>query len=191
MSADDTGRLIYLAILLVAVGGWIAVEYRTRIGFALRTVLAWGMIFLGVMAGYGLWQDIRDDVMPRQMVNEGGEIEVPRAQDGHYYLTLDIHGQRVRFLADTGATSVVLTRADAEKLGFAPDGLAYIGTAQTANGMVRTARVTLQDVELGHFKDTRVPAWVNEGELDTSLLGMDYLRRFRIAIEGNKMVLSR
>lgn len=191
MNGDDLGRLIYLMILLVAVGGWVMVEYRTRVGFALRTAMAWGMIFLGIMAGYGLWQDIRHDIMPRQMVTEDGKIEVPRAEDGHYYLTLDIGGQDVRFLVDTGASSVVLTQADAKTLGFAPEDLAYVGTAQTANGMVRTARITLPEVGLGPFTDTRLPAWVNQGDLDTSLLGMDYLGRFRIGIERGTMVLSR
>lgn len=191
MNAEDYGRLAYLGILLVAVGGWVAVEYRTRIGFALRTALAWGLLFLGVAAGYGLWNDIGRDLMVRQSVTGDGRIEVPRAQDGHYYLTLDIGGTPVRFMADTGATSVVLTQADAETLGFDPDKLTYTGMAQTANGTVRTARITLPVATLGPFTDNRVPAWVNQGQLDTSLLGMDYLGRFRIAIEGRKMVLSR
>ncbi len=191
MSGEDWGRLTYLVILLVAVGGWVAVEYRTRIGFALRTALAWGLIFLGVAAGYGLWNDIGRDLMVRQTISGDGRIEVPRAQDGHYYLTLNIGGTPVRFMADTGATSVVLTQADARKLGFDPDALNYTGVAQTANGTVRTARITLPEVALGPFADPNLRAWVNEGELDTSLLGMDYLGRFRIAIEGREMVLSR
>lgn len=191
LGGDDYGRIVYLVLLLLAVGGWVVVEYRTRIGFALRTAAAWGLIFLGVIAGYGLWTDIQGTVAPRQLVSEGGEIEIPRARDGHYYVTLDIGGRNMRFMADTGATNVVLTRRDAEELGFAPGDLNFIGTAQTANGTVRTARVTLPQVSLGPYSDSRVPAWVNEGELDVSLLGMDYLGRFRIAIHEGTMVLSR
>ena len=66
MDEFEFGRLAYLMILLAAVGGWVMVEYRGRMGFALRSALAWGLIFLGVLAGYGLWSDIRQTVMPAQ-----------------------------------------------------------------------------------------------------------------------------
>ena len=59
MSADTIGQLAYLVLLAVAVGGWLMVEFRGRAGFALRSAAAWGLIFLGVAAGYGLWGDIR------------------------------------------------------------------------------------------------------------------------------------
>ena len=191
MDAEQLGRATYLVLLLIAVGGWVMVEYRTRIGQALRVALAWGMIFLGVAAGYGLWQDIRHDIIPRQMVTETGTVEIPRAADGHYYLQLEIDGQAVMFLADTGATNVVLSPEDARRLGIDPAGLTYTGQAMTANGMVRTARVRLNDVQLGPFRDDSLAVWVNEAEMDGSLLGMDYLGRFRIEIARDRMVLRR
>lgn len=191
MSGDDATRLAYLGILLVAVGGWVVIEYRSRIGFALRTAMAWGLIFLGVMAGYGLWTDIRNEAAPRQMLGAAGEIEVPRSADGHYYITLDIDGRQQRFMADTGATNVVLSREDAARLGIDVGALVYSGIAMTANGRVRTARATLSNVRLGPYEDASLPVWVNEGELGTSLLGMDYLGRFRIAIDRGTMVLTR
>lgn len=191
MDGDNTARLIYLGLLLAALGGWVIAEFRGRMGFALRTAMAWGMIFLGVMAGYGLWQEVRTDVIPRQAVMDGGAITLPRAADGHYYLTLDIAGTPLRFMVDTGATNVVLSQADARKLGFDPATLMYLGEAQTANGIVRTARVELQDVRLGPYTDPTLRAFVNDGDMDGSLLGMDYLGRFRIEIAGDRMVLHR
>lgn len=189
MDGDTYGRLIYLGLLLAAVGGWVIVEYRGRLGQALRTAMAWGMIFLGVMAGYLLWQDISGDVMPRQAVIEGGAIVLPRARDGHYYATLTIGGTDVEFVVDTGATNVVLSRPDAERLGLDPDAMAFTGEAMTANGTVRTARVTLSDVELGPLRDDILRAYVTDGEMDVSLLGMDFLGRFSITIENDEMVL--
>jgi len=191
LDAEQLGRATYLVLLLIAVGGWVMVEYRTRIGQALRVALAWAMIFLGVAAGYGLWQDIRHDIIPRQMVTETGTVEIPRAADGHYYLQLEIGGQAVMFLADTGATNVVLSPEDARRLGIDPAGLTYTGQAMTANGMVRTARVRLNDVQLGPFRDDSLAVWVNEAEMDGSLLGMDYLGRFRIEIARDRMMLRR
>ena len=191
MDQETLGHLAYLVLLMLAVGGWMLVEYRTRLGVLLRGVMAWGLIFVGVAAAYGLWSDIRTEVIPRQAVLEGGRIEVPRARDGHYYLTLDIGGTPIEFMVDTGASNVVLSEDAARKLGISSEGRVYIGQAQTANGLVRTARVKLTDVSLGPVHDKRLNAWVTDGQMDMSLLGMDYLGGFRIEIARDKMVLSR
>lgn len=191
MDSETTARLLYLLLLLAAVGGWVIVEFRNRMGQTLRTAAAWGLIFLGVMAGYGLWTDMRSQIAPRQMVAEGGGIEVPRAEDGHYYLTLTIDGTPVQFIADTGATSMVLSHRDAQRLGIDLASLVYIGRAQTANGTVATARVELGTVELGPWQDRGFPAWVNQGDMDASLLGMEYLSLYRVEIAQDRMILRR
>ncbi len=191
MDSETLARLAYLALLMAAVGGWVMVEYRGRMGLALRSAFAWGMIVIGLMAAYGLWQDIRQDLRPRAQIGEGGEIRIPRAEDGHYYMTVEIDGQPVAMMADTGATRIVLTEADARRLGFDPARLVWQGEARTANGVVRTAHVTLPDLSFGPYRDTSVSAWVNGGEMDLSLLGMDYLGRFRIEIAGGEMILRR
>jgi aspartyl protease family protein len=191
LDGDQIARLAYLAIILAALGGWVLVEYRGRLGFAARSAMAWGMIFVAAMAGYGLWGDIRSSIMPVQTVTEGGRIEVPRSDDGHYYLTLKIDGQDIEFLADTGATNVVLSDRDAKKLGIDPEGLAYLGEADTANGVVQTADVSVRNVELGPYFDERITASVTKGEMEGSLLGMDYLGKYRIEIDQDTMILSR
>lgn len=191
MDGDDYGRAIYLMLLLVAVAGWAMVEFRSRMGQALRMFAAWGLIFLGIIAAYGLWNDISRDVAPRQMVTDGAEVELPRAADGHFYAELVIAGTPVFFMTDTGATNVVLSSKDAERLGVKPDALAFMGEASTANGVVRTARVSVDDVSFGPFHDESLNAYVTDGQMDISLLGMDYLRRFSIRIEGDRMILTR
>ncbi|MEO8243377.1 MAG: TIGR02281 family clan AA aspartic protease [bacterium] len=190
MGDYDTARLIYLGILLAALGGWVMVEFRKRMGQTLRVGLAWGMIFLGLMAGYGLWQDIRRDILPQQMVI-GAQVEIPRAADGHYHPTLNVDGTDIRFIADTGASSVVLSPDDARRIGIDPAKLAFIGEAMTANGIVRTAQVMLTNVSFGPFHDATLPAQVNEAAMDSSLLGMDYLGRFSVTMGSDRMVLSR
>lgn len=191
MDSFDFGRIGYLLLLLVAVGGWIVVEYRGRLGAALRTGIAWGLIFLGVAAGYGVWQDSALSIVPRQAVLQTGEISIPRSPDGHYYVTLTIAGTPVTFLADTGASAVVLSRSDARRLGIDTAGLDYLGTAYTANGPVSTARVQLSDVTLGPLTDPVLEAFVNDGEMEGSLLGMSYLGQFRIEIADDRMILRR
>ena len=189
MDGETLARVGYLAIILAALGGWVMVEFRQRMGQALRMALAWGLIFVGMMAGYGLWSDIRRDIMPIQEVSADATVEVPRAADGHYYLTLLINGTGVPFMVDTGASGMVLSARDAGRLGIDLAGLSFRGQATTANGVVRTARVSLPLVELGPFRNEDFGAFVTEGELDQSLLGMDYLGQFRMEFDGRKLIL--
>jgi aspartyl protease family protein len=92
-------------------------------------------------------------------------------------------------MVDTGASGMVLSLADARRLGIDPDSLLFLGEAQTANGVVRTATVTLPVVELGPFRTEDFRAFVNGGEMDGSLLGMDYLRQFRMEFADGRLIL--
>jgi aspartyl protease family protein len=193
MESWEIGNLIYLGVLGAAVLGWYLTEHRRNLGRMFKQGLAWMFIFVAVIAAIGLWEDIRDDLAPRQAVfAEDQRIELPRAPDGHYHITLQVNGQPLRFVVDTGASGVVLTKQDAAKAGLDPDALGYIGQAMTANGPVKTAPVRLDHVALGPIVDTNLPAFVNGGKMDVSLLGMTYLNRFeRIEISGGKLVLER
>ena len=193
MDADIFPRIAYLMLLLVAVAGWFIAENRISAGRTMRTALVWGLIFLGVIAAVGLWNDVRHQLVPRQAVfGDQGRVEVPKSPDGHFYLRLDVNGELIDFVVDTGATGVVLSQKDAAKTGLPMDELVYLGRAMTANGEVRTAPIRLDTVALGDIVDRNVPAWVNEGELDKSLLGMAYLQRWdRIEITQNELILTR
>ncbi len=195
MPEFETGRLIYLLVLLAMVAGWFFMQGRGE-GFnkTLQQAAVWGMIFIGVAAGYGLWGDIsRSSAVPQQSYESGiGTVTLPRARDGHYYLTMQINGAPIRFVVDTGATDMVLTRADAQRVGLSPDTLNYLGRANTANGQVRTAFVRLNEVQLGTVRDFDVSAVVNDGDMAQSLLGMGYLQRWgRIEISNNELILTR
>lgn len=192
MTGDDWANIAYIVLLGGALISWYFVQGRSSLGTMMKQAAAWVFIFLGVIAVVGLWGDIRQTVQPRQFVSsEDGQITVPRSGDGHYYLTLQVNGQPVQFVIDTGATSVVLSQADAEAVGLDLADLQFYGRAQTANGEVRTAPVTLDEVTLGPVTDRNLRAFVNEGELFGSLLGMSYLQHWKIEIAGNEMVLTR
>lgn len=192
MNEHEIARLAYLGLLAAVVGGWAFLQVRGQPGRALQALAAWVLIFLGVIAAYGLWHDIRRDLAPVQSILSDGAISVPRSGDGHYHLVLQVNDVPVSFIVDTGASDIVLSRRDAARIGLDPDGLAYTGTARTANGEVRTAPVRLDRVVLGDMVDTGLRAVVNEGELDVSLLGMGYLGMFdRIEIADDELVLTR
>lgn len=193
MTGDQTASLIYLVLLGTVIGSYFFVAGRLRLGETLRQAGLWVLIFIGVIAGYGLWSDIQTTVMPRQSVfAQEGRIEVPRSADGHYHMVLDVNGTPVRFVVDTGASDLVLTREDAARAGIDTGALAFVGSARTANGSVATARVWLDSVALGPIVDKGVPALVNGGEMSGSLLGMSYLDRFaQVSIANGRLVLTR
>lgn len=193
MTGDQIGQLTYLALLGGAIAFWLLLRNRTRLGQMAQYAAVWGLIFLGAIAAVGLWGDIRQTVAPRQNVMaDEGRIAVPRAPDGHYYLTLDVNGVPVRFVVDTGASQVVLTREDAQRVGIDTGELAYLGRAMTANGEVRTAPVRLESIGTGPIRDDGFNAWVNSGEMPESLLGMSYLQRFdSIQIADGQLLLTR
>ncbi|MBL9053223.1 MAG: TIGR02281 family clan AA aspartic protease, partial [Tabrizicola sp.] len=77
MDNDTFVRILYLGLILAALIGWALVEFRQRMGLALRMALAWGMIFLALTGGYGLWQDIRND-RAALALGSSGEVELRR-----------------------------------------------------------------------------------------------------------------
>jgi|TARA_B110000977_G_scaffold189298_1_gene258573 aspartyl protease family protein len=192
MSSDQTADAIYLSLL----GGALLLSYllasRINIGKMLQQMGIWVLIFMGAIAVIGMWPEIQRTITPRQSVVDGTTIVLPRARDGHYYLTLDINNVPVEFVVDTGASQVVLTQDDAKRIGLNPSSLSYLGTASTANGTVRTAAVRLDTVSLGAITDTSVRAVVNDGQMFGSLLGMTYLSNFdSITIKDGQLILSR
>ncbi|MGH1459323.1 MAG: retropepsin-like aspartic protease family protein [Paracoccaceae bacterium] len=189
----DPGQLIYLILLLVAVGGWFLGQGRANLGKMSQQALVWVFIFIGVIAVVGLWGDIRQTVAPRQSVmSEAGRIELPRAQDGHYYVTAQINGVPVNFVVDTGASAVVLTLKDAQRAGIDTDRLAFAGQAGTANGVTQVASVRLERFDIGGISDPGLRVLVNQGEMRNSLLGMSYLQRYgSVEIRDGTLILTR
>ena len=190
---DALMRLVYLGILLIGIGGFFLWGQRGRLARNLRDLLIWALIFAMVIIAYGFRDVLREQLWPASMVQvDAHEIDLVRARDGHFHATLEVNGAPIRFMIDTGASDVVLSRRDAERAGFDPAALDYVGRATTANGTVPIAPVTLGEVKFGNVTDTGVPASVNAGQLDVSLLGMSYLDRFSgIEIAGDRMRLRR
>jgi clan AA aspartic protease (TIGR02281 family) len=115
-------------------------------------------------------------------------IRVTANSRGHYVVNGMGDGVPLQFMVDSGATNIVLTKADARKLNVGP--LSFDITTSTANGAVQSAAVTIGTLTVGSYTATNVPALVNGGELDQSLLGMSWLSQFRsIEIKNGVMTL--
>lgn len=119
--------------------------------------------------------------------------KVRRAADGLFYVTARVNGTPVRFLVDTGANMVVLTRDDATRVGLPPmsanGGMGE--TMETAAGAAQIDRVTLAHVDVAGRKVRNVDAAVASGELKISLLGQNLLSRLGpVMLDGTTLVIN-
>jgi aspartyl protease family protein len=190
---DAQARLFYLAALLLVVAGGLVHRYRGRLSTALQHAAIWLLIILGLTLAYGFKDQLASALYPDAARGTAGQtIALSRSSDGHFYARVMVNGTEIRFMIDTGATSIVLSQADARRIGIDTGKLSYVLPSSTANGTVMGAGVVLDRVELGGIVDRDVRAVVNGGEMSGSLLGMAYLDRFRsFKVEGDSFVLMR
>lgn len=107
---------------------------------------------------------------------------------GHFVVEGQVNGGAVRFLVDTGATTIALSSADAMRLGI-DYRKGQRGLVGTANGTAAAYRVKLDTVQVGDIVANSVDAAVLEGNLPIALLGMSFLNRMDMRREGQTMVL--
>jgi aspartyl protease family protein len=122
-------------------------------------------------------------------VNAGGLAaqELVRGPDGHFYADAQVNGAPIRFMVDTGATAVALTRDDAQRAGLqlGPER----SVARGVGGLVEVVPVTIDRISLGAIEARHVRAAVVE-DLDVSLLGQSFLSQVgSVEIQGDRMVM--
>ncbi len=113
-----------------------------------------------------------------------------REVDGHFYADARVNGATVRFLVDSGASAVILTRADAQRAGIMAYPGEFTAEAQGANGAVKLKPVTIDRIAIGPVAADSVVGAVAEAGPPLSLLGQSFLARVkRVEIEGDAMRL--
>lgn len=109
---------------------------------------------------------------------------------GHFFTPGQINGKTVQFLVDTGATLVILSQADAERIGLrAADGQPV--RISTANGVVQGRQVRLSSVRVGSAQIYDVPGVVMPQSMPFVLLGNSFLSRFQMQRTNDQMVLEK
>lgn len=109
---------------------------------------------------------------------------------GHFFVEGAINGAPQRFLVDTGASIVVVSSADAERLALdyrqAPRAV-----IQTANGRTEARVIKLDRVRVGGIELSNIDAVVVDKGGETALLGMSFLNRVEMRRDGQTMTLIR
>lgn len=204
-STGEGFSLFYLVLVVLFLGSSI-LGYRgirasgglREIGTLVKSAVAWIAIVAVLVLGYSyraelgrLKDRLLGELAPASPIVSGPRSIVVRAgPGGHSSIDARVNGRHVRFLIDTGATDIVLSPADARRVGFEPRTLRYTRVYRTANGTVSGAPVMLDDLTIGPLRFTRLAASVNGAPMRGSLLGISFLKRFRsYEVKDNTLTL--
>lgn len=186
-------QLVQLAIFGALISATVAFHYRHRLGEAFKHAITWSMLALILVVSYAMKDELLTTLVPgKTQIGEHGEYIVKKAEDGHFYLELQINSVRTRMMVDTGASSITLDYDTAERVGLKVDELRYTAPISTANGRTMAAPVALENVRLGRKEFTQLPAYVAQpGALETPLLGMNFLKQFpRVIVLDEKLIIA-
>jgi aspartyl protease family protein len=197
LSEMGTLEIVILAGGLLLVAIYIVVLLsgeRNQLLQAVRYLLIWAAIGLALVAGYSYREELSEvasrvagELWPAGRLisvstTENGEkaVRVRRRSDDHFVVRATVNGQAMTLLVDTGASTVVLRPADAQRAGIDTGDLNYTVAVHTANGTTYAAPIHLRAIAIGPLIVRDVNALVAPpGSLKENLLGMSFLRRLR------------
>jgi aspartyl protease family protein len=181
---------LFLLVLSRRVRFWQVIQYLT-IWLGIGLVVLVGYSFKGDL--WSLKERLSQQLMPTVPHSITPEsVSVSVSQGGHFVVDGNIDGTTVRFLLDSGASSVVLTRQDARRVGISVNELDFTQPTQTANGVVFSAPVVIPRIDVGSIRVDDVKGAVSRGGLTHSLLGMSFLSRLKSwRVEGSQLILEK
>ncbi len=122
---------------------------------------------------------------------DGGSAILYADPAGHHMTQGLINNASMRFLLDTGASTIAMNSSDARRAGINYKNGEQV-TVQTASGNVTAYRVVIDRLKLGSLALTQVDGMVLEGSSpEVVLLGMSALNRLDMKREGIALTLTR
>lgn len=120
----------------------------------------------------------------------GNKVVLVAGEGGHYFTQGQINDRTVQFVVDTGATSVAISTADADRIGLNYKA-GQMMRMSTANGVIPGWRIQLASVRVGDVVVYGVDAVVSSGAMPFVLLGNSFLSRFQTSTNNGQMVLEK
>lgn len=187
-SREEIGQAFSLIIILIVITGsfWKGKPSTADLSDSIKGGLLWILIFFIIIVGYAFRHEL--DTFKKRVVSvlvpsysfiEEGEIILSRHADGHFYINTYANDRAsIKFLIDTGASGVAITKQDAINMGFDLKKLDYSQKINTANGVTYSAPIKIKKLQIGKKTFYNVSAHVTSGGLDVSLLGMSVIDDF-------------
>ncbi len=197
LSQEQTGQIIPLLLILILVAGG-AFGRQIKLSQIISNIFLWAVIFLIVIVGYSYRAEIINiknrvfaEFSPQNasISQNGSSVLFNRSYNGSFQIKAQVNGVNLPMIFDTGASSIVLSLDDAKKVGINISALKYTIKMQTANGISYAALSTIKNIEVGNIERRNIKAFVTkDGALETSLLGMNFLRTLSsYSVKGDKL----
>ena len=120
----------------------------------------------------------------------GTRIVLPASSGGHFMAQGAINGRTVNFMLDTGATTIAMSAADAQRIGL-DFSKGQPVRMNTANGIAPGYRLRLASVRVGDVEVYDVDAIVSQQPMPYILLGNSFINRFSMRRDADQMVLEK
>ena len=186
------GSLYLLMAAMLVLGSLMA--RREKAAKLVTMALAWIAIFAGGFVVFTFRDDLGYVVQrlraeaTGEPVEQGEEIRIPMAIDGHFWVDGRINGETVKFLVDSGATMTTIGRATAMRAGVEVNP-AQDQIVRTGNGIIRVSRGRAENLTIGDIERRNLALHVTDNE-DLNVLGMNYLSSLdRWGVDGRWLVL--
>lgn len=197
MQYQDIRVVNIVLILILLVSSFIVAKRYKKIP-VFKYLLYWigififcGFLYLLKDNFYGLRDRVIAELVPGHAISQDGLMVVKRADNGHFYLYLTLNGTLVKFMVDTGASGVVISKNLADEIGVDTNKLKFFNTALTANGAVQTASAIINEIRLDKFKITNFKLDVIASNETIPLLGMSFLNKLKsYEFQGNNLYLK-
>ncbi|MCE3255201.1 MAG: Transporter [Rickettsiaceae bacterium] len=198
-NSSDLLNIVYLSLLLTLLASSVLFKSHLKASELAKQALWWSVIILVILVAYSFRYDfyrIKDrlsaELFPsRAVISEDKKISISAANDGHFYIDINVNSKPVRFMVDTGASDTTLNLSDARRVGIDPNRLTSFRRYQTANGTVFGGLAVVEKMEIAGIEFDNVTVSVNSSNMGTSLLGMNFLNRFdRYEFYQDRLVLT-
>jgi aspartyl protease family protein len=120
----------------------------------------------------------------------GNRVVLSADSRGHFMTQGAINGRPVTFMLDTGATTVALSMADAQRIGLDYSKGQPVQIS-TANGVAPGFRLRLSSVRVGDVEVYDIDAIVSPQGMPFVLLGNSFINRFSMRRDADQMVLEK
>lgn len=195
---EDGPSLIWGVVCLLLLISSLAAR-KLPLGQVAKMALAWIAIFAVLFAIFSfrfefiaIWERVKADIAGTSgQTITSDAIELRRQDDGHYWLQVDVNGNPVRFMIDSGATTTAVNADTASAAKVDVDSAGYPVILSTANGNVKAQRGMINSLKIGDHEIRQHPVVVSASFGDTNVLGMNFLDNMkRWKVEGNVMTLE-
>lgn len=170
---------------------------------SVRQLMIWAIIIMALVAVYQYRYELQDiasrvtaGLIPASAISSLSEdgtlaVTLTKSSNGHFEVNGKANEKYVHFLIDTGASSIVLSYQDAQKIGINTENLNFTAPIMTANGSSKAAHIRLDTLQVGNIRRENVHALVTQPDMMRgSLLGMSFLETLHgFNVRGDRLIL--